>query len=744
MGFCGDREKALDPSAEQKWDYINLGDFKSSSCLTPFSYMWLWILVIISVAVYAADAFTAVNLLAYNKWTSQVKPVIPFDVAKWIFAVCIILSYAFLAYRWFRAWRVIRSGSVTESYLEPLAAIFNSLRLPSQGWRRFLVYAALTKSRKGVDYLALFVYFQFKGALLVVLAQGPRMVINALTLWAVMQAQILPVGDHAAPKDQSPILQFFANIKTMIDKGDKRETIIYFTMLFSFAIWVIAALSLIISVVLYLLFLWHYVPNADGTLTRFCRRKMEDRLDRIVNKRARKTAEEKEAKRKRDAERALRGGKVRKQGFLDDETDSIRSVQTTTTLPPYPARSNTTSTLAPTPTTRTNEAQSTWGGRPIPSRTDTGFSTTSNDPLLKEAGAMSRVTPPPPVPQLDQHQDYFRDGPTARPPPGMAGRSYTDPTQQRGPLPPLNTHTNSHTIGRDSPSTTLISPLPSDFSLPQDNPYPMHNPQTANPTFSPYDDRAPTTGPTYQLSPVSPIDSSPLADMLPHYDPRYSQRYSQGSNDDGAPAVPNSLLAGAVPQLHATNNNTTHTPSRVGTAPPGNPRAGLPATLQTAIQRREVGAQQRPYRAFSPMAQQQRSATAPIPNPGWGQGLTPRSNTAAPDAGAYRRDMSQPLPHRGGDGLMHSGGWQDDYSGYPEYTEYAEPQQYPRSATAGPAPYRHEVPPPMPRMQPNHSNTAPPDDFAWNYGRQQQGPYPRSNTAGPRSGGYNDLDFSMQ
>lgn len=125
--------------------------------------MWLWILVIISVAVYAADAFTAVNLLAYNKWTSQVKPAIPFDVAKWIFAVCIILSYAFLAYRWFRAWRVIRSDSVTESYLEPLAAIFNSLRLPSQGWRRFLVYAALTKSRKGVDYLALFVYFQFKG-----------------------------------------------------------------------------------------------------------------------------------------------------------------------------------------------------------------------------------------------------------------------------------------------------------------------------------------------------------------------------------------------------------------------------------------------------------------------------------------------------------------------------------------------------------------------------------------------------
>lgn len=59
----------------------------------------------------------------------------------------------------------MRSGSITESYLEPLAAIFQSMRLTKegQGWRRFLVFAELTRSRKGADYIALFVYFQFKG-----------------------------------------------------------------------------------------------------------------------------------------------------------------------------------------------------------------------------------------------------------------------------------------------------------------------------------------------------------------------------------------------------------------------------------------------------------------------------------------------------------------------------------------------------------------------------------------------------
>ena len=125
----------------------------------------MWILVLISGAVYAADAFTAVNLLAFNKWSSQVKPKVSFEVAKWIFAICIIVSYVFLAYRWFRAIRVIRSGGVAECYLEPLAAIWQSMRLTKegQGWRRFLVFAELTKSKKGVDYVALFVYFQFKG-----------------------------------------------------------------------------------------------------------------------------------------------------------------------------------------------------------------------------------------------------------------------------------------------------------------------------------------------------------------------------------------------------------------------------------------------------------------------------------------------------------------------------------------------------------------------------------------------------
>lgn len=113
------------------------------------------------MAVYTADTFTAVNLLAYDKWSSKIEPAIPLTYSRWIFGVCIIISWALCAYEWFVAIRVIRRESVAESYMAPLAVTLQSMR--PQGWKRFLVFGELTKSKKGTDYIALFVYFQFKG-----------------------------------------------------------------------------------------------------------------------------------------------------------------------------------------------------------------------------------------------------------------------------------------------------------------------------------------------------------------------------------------------------------------------------------------------------------------------------------------------------------------------------------------------------------------------------------------------------
>lgn len=138
-----------------------LPDFHPSSGWAVISYIWLWFLAIVAVAVYAADTYTAVELLAFDKWSSQIQPAIPFKYSKWIFAGCIMFSWALCIFEWVRAIRVIRRGGVAESYMNPLAVTLQSMR--GKGWKRFLVFAELTKSKKGADYVALFVYFQFKG-----------------------------------------------------------------------------------------------------------------------------------------------------------------------------------------------------------------------------------------------------------------------------------------------------------------------------------------------------------------------------------------------------------------------------------------------------------------------------------------------------------------------------------------------------------------------------------------------------
>lgn len=142
----------------------NLDDFKSESCLTPFSYFLVYVFLLVSIAVYGVDTFTAVNLLAFSRWAGSIEPAIPFTVSRWIFAVCIIVSFVLLFLRWLHAIRAIRSGSIARSYLDPLAARVQSIRMGrrGRGWRRFLVFAELTKSKKGAEYVALFAYFSFE------------------------------------------------------------------------------------------------------------------------------------------------------------------------------------------------------------------------------------------------------------------------------------------------------------------------------------------------------------------------------------------------------------------------------------------------------------------------------------------------------------------------------------------------------------------------------------------------------
>ena len=97
----------------------------------------------------------------------------------------------------------------------------------------------------------------------------------------MLKAKLIPAGAHAPDHGHTPVVQFFVNIRILADQ-DKEQAAILFGMLYTLIIWIFSALSLILAFLFYILFLWHHIPSADGSLSKYCRRKIEKRLNRIV------------------------------------------------------------------------------------------------------------------------------------------------------------------------------------------------------------------------------------------------------------------------------------------------------------------------------------------------------------------------------------------------------------------------------------------------------------------------------
>jgi hypothetical protein len=225
---------------------------------------------------------------------------------------------------------------------------------------------------------------------------------------------------------------------------------------------------------------------------------------------------------------------------------------------------------------------------------------------------MGDATPMDPLPPLDRNDDYFNNFPPRSQ--GPPDRSFTPVSQgrasrfqPRGPLPPVDT---SYSSNRFESDPQLVSPLAS--SAQPSRPYPE---------FSPYDSRGPAPAQSYELSPVDTASSNDF--QLDYY------MNSNSPEDNNQPQLPNALQAGssAFPQRpgppSAMSQPVGLPPPRAGTAPP---RLGLPASLQSAIQRREAS-QPLPNRGMTGSVPQQRSATAPIQQPGWSQGPPNRRYT---------------------------------------------------------------------------------------------------------------------
>ncbi|KAI1424044.1 hypothetical protein F5Y12DRAFT_785629 [Xylaria sp. FL1777] len=426
MMFLGTTRKAAEIQPEQKWDAISLRDFKSSSVFTWSAYGYLYFSIILSLAVYGVDIFTAINLLAFNQWSSSIEPtqLLTFDETKWIFAGTIIASFVNLIFEHFRAWRVMKRGSVAECYLDTLAVRLESTRIgKGQGWRRFLVFAELTKSKKGAEYVALFSYFSLQSWIRVLVCSGPRQSVNALTLYGVYTLNLTPTDDSSF---ESTIGGFFSNIRALAAENTQ-QAVILSGMLFTLVIWVFSFLFLLLGILFYVFFLWHYIPRQDGGLHGYCERKVNKRLKAIVTKKINK------ALAKEDLKRAQAHGKAAnstgEQSTLDRQATlpSFMDVEKGDALAEMPMlnRNDTMATL-PVYSSRPGTPGSIELGlldqkRPLPVRQATnGTSASANNyssraPLVAGAAEMGfdrSASPTPTIPnvELNNYQGPLRVG----------------------------------------------------------------------------------------------------------------------------------------------------------------------------------------------------------------------------------------------------------------------------------------------------------------------------------------------
>lgn len=321
-------------------------------------------------------------------------------------------------------------------------------------------------------------------------AEGPRQAINALTLYSVMRADLVPTGSHAAKDGQSPVAQFFVNIKILAGT-QKEQAAILFGMLFTLVIWVFSAISLMLAVIFYIVFLWHHIR--EGSLSKYCRRKIDSRLHKIVMVKVNKALEKDIKVRGKQEGNGSGPNKidehVKRQPTLPNllsgppqDTPPLSRQTTQTEFSPFDSRpstplNNQSANNLPREPTIPNVFATAQRPQP-PSRATTQSSMRSDmsygddAPLMASAGAMGYGRPG--SRNAPSRMDSANSLPQSRPPPsrsftgGSQGtqRSFDPSAPRMGPPP----RTNTDLGGRITPAAYTAQPearkpMPRDMSF---------------------------------------------------------------------------------------------------------------------------------------------------------------------------------------------------------------------------------------------------------------------------------------
>ncbi|KAF9116454.1 hypothetical protein BGX27_002486 [Mortierella sp. AM989] len=262
-----------------KFDFIDVDDYIDNSLWRKFKYSLVFAIVIKGILIYCADLWTGVNLLLTDTWSTSLGVQdgrislstinISFEIYKWIFAACIILSFILLAWDMKKAAAIIKSRDISYAFTSMIAYRYYAIK----SYAHFCLFEKIHNSKKQIDEVAFFCFFTFRGWKRLMFADGPRQVINGIVLITVVTKN---------KKDGQFDFEFWNyNMRpiNLVTMG---------LMTFTLTLWVISVMLMIVAVVLYI----PLVIHIKGNLKEFCCHKIDKRIDEIIKKKAKLRAYE--------------------------------------------------------------------------------------------------------------------------------------------------------------------------------------------------------------------------------------------------------------------------------------------------------------------------------------------------------------------------------------------------------------------------------------------------------------------
>lgn len=259
---------------DHKFDFIDTRDYLDHGFIMRVKYAVLYGALIIAFLVYMSDIFTAVTMLTTKAWSNQIlndcqtKSIkgciaIPFETGRWLFVGCIIFSFLLLGYETYKARKVIRSRDISYAFTNVMANNYYSIR----SYAHFCFFSHISNSTKTSDDFAFFVFFVFKSWKRVLLADGPRQAINALTLYAIILSKKKPDGK-------------WYDIEMYFSDNTTSASLLTVTTLFTVIVFSINLLMLIGASLCYVPLLCHI----RGNLKEYCCHKVDKRISSLIKR----------------------------------------------------------------------------------------------------------------------------------------------------------------------------------------------------------------------------------------------------------------------------------------------------------------------------------------------------------------------------------------------------------------------------------------------------------------------------